>query len=195
MDWKKIFRRKNTLIQDLEYYKRTNKELEDTIKDLQADNISKHNEMERLQEYIKSLENEREELDDYNIECLEKIDKCNEEIKKLNEQYKHLLDGATEYCKEVEKYKDIATKEIENSKSTVETSKALAGIIASQQSSISALAEGIYNQEHIEFFALKTYRGWKYICVNGQQITDFNNMNVINISWNKNDTRLKVDIK
>ena len=195
MNWKKLFWRKSTLIQDLEYYKRINKELEDTAKELQADNISKHKELERLQEYIKSLKNEKEELDDYNTECLEKIDKCNEEIEKLNEQYKHLLDGATEYCKEVEKYKDIAAKEIENSKSSVETSKALAGVVALQQSSISALAEGIYNQEHIEFFALKTYRGWKYICVNGQKITDFNNVNTINISWNKNDTRLKVDIK
>lgn len=189
MDWKKLFRRKSTLIQDLEYYKRVNKELEDTVKELQADNLAKHNALEELQRQVNKLAH----VKDDNL-CL--IEKHNKEIEDLNKQYKDLFDTANkEYAENIEKYKDIAAKEIENSKSSVETSKALAGIIASQQSSISALAEGIYNQEHIEFFALKTYRGWKYICVNGQKITDFNNVNIINVSWNKNDSRLKVDIK
>ena len=174
--------------------------LENQIEDYKEDLKRLSDDNQKIDEMLKEKESEittllvdnRKAIEDYNN--LSK--KYAYEKGEIHKQYEDLLNTTNQkYNSEIEKYKDIAAKEIENSKSSIETSKALAGVIMSQQSSIAALAEGIYNQEHIEFFALKTYRGWKYICVNGDKYTDFENINSVGITWNKEENRLNVNIK
>lgn len=53
--------------------------------------------------------------------------------------------------------------------------------------SICSLANGAYNSPGIEFFALKTYRGWRYICHNGNALQDIENAKGVFISWREGD--------
>ena len=185
------------------FWRRKYKMLEKMCDEETQKNIDAENTINDLRNTIKEQDNKIKELESDIDDGIQEIEKLyteitnigkiyTEGIKESNKKYDTLVHT---YEVELDRLKDITDKEIQNTKSAADTSKAIAGIIASQQSSIAALAEGIYNQEHIEFFALKTYRGWKYICVNGQKITDFDNVNNINIVWNKNDNRLNVNIK
>lgn len=185
------------------FWRRKYKMLEKMCDEETQKNIDAENTINDLRNTIKEQDNKIRELESDVDDGIQEIEKLyaeitnigktyTEGIKESNKKYENLI---STYEIELARLKDIADKEMQNTKSATDTSKAIAGIVASQQSSIAALAEGIYNQEHIEFFALKTYRGWKYICVNGQKITDFDNVNNINIVWNKNDNRLNVNIK
>ena len=117
------------------------------------------------------------------------IQKYKEILEEIEIEKKEILDAKEkehqDISDKIDAYDKLLRSEIENSKSLVETNKVLTSIIVTQQSSISALAEGIYNQEHIEFFALKTYRGWKYICCDGVKYTDFTNAKNVSINWNQ----------
>jgi len=72
-------------------------------------------------------------------------------------------------------------KEIEDKEYEIES------LIAANQ----ALANSIFNTDHIELFVLKTYRDWKYICYNGEAITNFDGIKKVTIDWSK-DTPVKI---
>ena len=51
---------------------------------------------------------------------------------------------------------------------------------------LNTLCNGAYNTNFIEFFALKTYRGWKYICHDGESTVDFDNITGVEVCWKQN---------
>ena len=60
--------------------------------------------------------------------------------------------------------------------------------------SFAVVAQGVYNQENIEFAGIKTYRdGWRYLCYNGRQMTNFNDIKEVDIRYYKGE-RLLMDI-
>lgn len=54
-----------------------------------------------------------------------------------------------------------------------------------------SICNGAYNADIVEFFALKTYRGWKYICHDGVSTTDFDDIKGVEVCW-KQDGRVRV---
>ena len=56
--------------------------------------------------------------------------------------------------------------------------------IESLDASFSAVCQGVFNHDNIEFAGVKTYRdGWKYLYHNGTQLTDFSNIKRIYFDW------------
>lgn len=71
----------------------------------------------------------------------------------------------------------------------------LENTIRSLSDSFAMVTQGIYNQDSIEFAAVKTYReGWRYLCHNGRQITDFDGIDEIDLSWDKSDKYIRMNI-
>ena len=56
---------------------------------------------------------------------------------------------------------------------------------------INTLCNGAYNADFVEFFALKTYRGWKYLCCDGISTIDFDDIDGIEVCW-KSGEKVKV---
>jgi len=104
-----------------------------------------------------------------------------EEIAKLKADYKllvsqnHILESKIVECNK-------RNNELENT-------------IKSLSDSFAMVTQGIYNQDSIEFAAIKTYReGWRYLCHNGRQITDFDGIDEIDLSWDKGDKYIRMNI-
>lgn len=104
-----------------------------------------------------------------------------EEIAKLKADYKvlvtqnHVLEAKISECNK-------RNDELENT-------------IKSLSDSFAMVTQGIYNQDSIEFAAVKTYReGWRYLCHNGRQITDFDGIDEIDLSWDKVDKYIRMNI-
>ena len=126
----------------------------------------------------------RNQISDSHQKTIQEYKDLIKELKSQNaELTENLNQKQQDHVAKFDAYKNLLEIEINTNRSVVDTNKALTSIIVTQQSSISALAEGIYNQEHIEFFALKTYRGWKYICCDGEKFTDFIDVGEVNINW------------
>ena len=86
---------------------------------------------------------------------------------------------------------ELLMRNEELSKRNEELEKAIESLSAS----FAIVAQGIYNQDNIEFAAVKTYReGWRYICYNGRQLTEFDDISDITLSWSKDEQRVAMDI-
>lgn len=148
---------------------------------------SLEDELDKVDEELKmykGLIEIRNQISDSHQKTIQEYKDLIKELKSQNAELSESLNQAQQdQAAKIDAFKNLLEIEINSSRSVVDTNKALTSIIVTQQSSISALAEGIYNQEHIEFFALKTYRGWKYICCDGEKFTDFTDVGEVNINW------------
>lgn len=76
-----------------------------------------------------------------------------------------------------------------------EQNQSLIEAIESLESSFALVTQGVYNQDNIEFAAVKTYReGWRYLCYNGRQITNFDGISQISLNWDSSDKFINMDI-
>ena len=166
---------------------------------------------ERYDEYDNAWRNDKQSIGYYK-----------EKVSELNQQNQDLEEGWLETREEKNKVKEEAEElKAENEKLKAELAekdrklsqaitlwsnlndrvngnelelKSKQGIIDGLTSCLQAIAEGTYNQAHVELFALKTYRGWEYICCNGDKYLDLSYADEVNISWKK-DERVKLEIK
>ncbi len=68
-----------------------------------------------------------------------------------------------------------------------ETIKDRDELLSGLNASFAMVTQGLYDQDNIEFAAIKTYRGWKYLIHNGMQTTNFDNVKSISIYWDKGE--------
>lgn len=86
-------------------------------------------------------------------------------------------------------------EELKKANETLETANGnLCKDITSLSDSFAVVTQGVYNQQSIEFAAVKTYReGWRYICYNGRQITNFGDIEDLSIYYERNEP-MRVEI-
>lgn len=114
------------------------------------------------------------------------------ELRKLEESWTEVEPQVSDECDELRK-ENAALKRLNNELSAANTK--LAKSIESLDASFAMVTQGIYNQDNIEFAAVKTYReGWKYLCYNGRQLTNFDGISQISLNWDSCEKYLNMDI-
>ena len=121
-----------------------------------------------------------------------------EETLSWKEQYEDLV---KKYDNDIKEYSDLVDKlgeenelKDKNRDVLIETIKANSSTIKDLTECLEAIAKGVYKENtNIELFVLKTYRGWSYLCHDGEKITDFSKVSDVDISWSK-DRSVSVEI-
>ena len=133
---------------------------------------------DRIKDVIEGISRIEESLSD--LEIADDPEET-EEMAKLKAEYKTL----------VTQNRVLETKIAEYSKKNDE----LRDTIKSLSDSFAIVTQGVYNQDSIEFAAVKTYReGWRYLCHNGRQITNFDGIDSINLSWDSGEKYISMNI-
>lgn len=93
----------------------------------------------------------------------------------------------TEEAQQLQKSLDLAKSLVETTNERIKASTrqndALQTDLTELRKCFSAVLRGMYDREEIEFAALKTYRGWKFIYNNGQTTEDFSNVTKVSVDW------------
>jgi len=93
----------------------------------------------------------------------------------------------TEQTQQLQKSLDLAKSLIDNTNERIKTvtrqNESLQADLTELRNCFSAVLRGMYDREEIEYAALKTYRGWKFIYNNGQMTEDFSNIGEVSCSW------------
>lgn len=111
-------------------------------------------------------------------------------VKNKIDEYKDAVETKAKY---EELQKGYAKLVCINAKLNDENEK-LSDINKSLEASFAMVCQGLYNQDNIEFAAVKTYReGWRYLCYNGRQLTNFDDIDNLQIQYYKGE-RLRVDL-
>ena len=158
-----------------------------------------------LDDNVSDIKKEAEAIRETELSAYEDIVKLSAENKKFKTKIEDIISRMESHCKSVEY---ITSIEQENKKLIKENEslrirnielekleKKMLSEVNSLADSFAMVAQGIYNQENIEFAAVKTYRdGWKYICYNGRQLTNFDDVESLRIDYYIGE-RLKMDIE
>lgn len=128
---------------------------------------------ETISELQKVIEGYKEQLSDYEI-----LKKQKELLTKQVEQ----LQTSLKLIEPIMKSQNDAIDSLENQRNILQDD------VTELRQCFSAVLRGMYDREEIEFAALKTYRGWKYIYSNGVTTEDFSNTNNVEISWNNGES-------
>lgn len=167
------------------YYGDTSIEIEDSKNDI-LDEIREHKNLTTM-EYediskLSKLPKQYEELCGMIKSYLIAIDKWQERVER----------GLPEYGDYNAKKAELESLRKQNDALVVENLE-LRSIISSLEASLAMVCQGLYDHEHIEFAAVKTYRGWQYLCYNGRQITNFDDIEDMRIDYTKGEN-LNMDI-
>ena len=188
--------------------------INDHYKDMENKNDQIRNlkkEFESLETNYRNLKNEYSSYMDRNVckvndyinndnenkKLIEDLRSQLEEQKKINEKYlqdyRDILAKNKVYLDTYLDLKQTMDEQISLSNKLTNANMEKDNIIASQGSVMNAVLSKNYDKKHIEFAAVKTYRGWEYIYHNGKNI-DVNNVNSIRVSWDVNENvTLEID--
>ena len=156
----------------LSYYQNQCEKLENENGKLVSENERYKAEAENTKDIIRGLnttiEDCKQKLSDYN-----NVKRQNELLIEQNQQLQKSLDLA----------KSLIDATNERIKASTRQNDALQADLTELRKCFSAVLRGMYDREEIEFAALKTYRGWKFVYNNGQMTEDFNNIGEVSCSW------------
>lgn len=156
----------------LSYYQNQCEKLENENGKLVSENERYKAEVENTKNIIHGLnttiEDCKEKLSDYN-----NVKRQNELLIEQNQQLQKSLDLA----------KSLIEATNERIKASTRQNDALQADLTELRKCFSAVLRGMYDREEIEFAALKTYRGWKFVYNNGQMTEDFSNIGEVSCSW------------
>lgn len=156
----------------LSYYQNQCEKLENENGKLVSENERYKAEAENTENIIRGLnttiEDCKEKLSDYN-----NVKRQNELLIEQNQQLQKSLDLA----------KSLVEVTNERIKASTRQNDALQADLTELRKCFSAVLRGMYDREEIEFAALKTYRGWKFVYNNGQITEDFSNIGQVSCSW------------
>ena len=100
---------------------------------------------------------------------------------------KRKIEILTEETQQLQKSLDLAKSLVESTNERIKASTrqndALQADLTELRKCFSAVLRGMYDREEIEYAALKTYRGWKFVYNNGQMTEDFSNIGEVSCSW------------
>ncbi len=160
----------------LSYYQNQCEKLENENGKLVSENDRYKAEVENTENIIRGLnttvEDCKEKLSDYN-----NVKRQNELLIEQNQQLQKSLDLA----------KSLIEATNERIKASTRQNDALQADLTELRKCFSAVLRGMYDREEIEYAALKTYRGWKFIYNNGQTTEDFSNITEVTADWNEGD--------
>jgi len=156
----------------LSYYQNQCEKLENENGKLVRENERYKAEVENTEDIIRGLnttiEDCKEKVNDYN-----NTKRQNELLIEQNEQLQKSLDLA----------KSLVEATNERIKASTRQNDALQADLTELRKCFSAVLRGMYDREEIEYAALKTYRGWKFVYNNGQMTEDFSNIGEVSCSW------------
>lgn len=160
----------------LSYYQNQCEKLENENGKLVSENERYKAEVENTEDIIHGLktiiDDYKKQLNDYN-----NTKRQNELLIEQNQQLQKSLDLA----------KSLVEATNERIKASTRQSDALQADLTELRKCFSAVLRGMYDREEIEYAALKTYRGWKFIYNNGQTTEDFSNITEVTADWNEGD--------
>ena len=108
-----------------------------------------------------------EELKEHEAELQKNIDDRKHEYALLLKQYCSLQDRFCDLERQLKQKEDYLNKILEINKEKDKSIWEIAG-------ALSAVTEGVFREDCVEFAALKTYRGgWEYIYLNGNQVENY----------------------
>ena len=156
----------------LSYYQNQCEKLENENGKLIRENERYKAEVENTEDIIHGLnttiEDCKEKVNDYN-----NTKRQNELLIEQNQQLQKSLDLA----------KSLLEATNERIKASTRQNDALQADLTELRKCFSAVLRGMYDREEIEYAALKTYRGWKFVYNNGQMTEDFSNIGEVSCSW------------
>lgn len=175
--------RKSTKEEMLEYTNGLSKQIEilaDQVGDAQEEIININSDMLTQSAYESSRLHESVDQD-YEARLKAEIDRLKEEEIALLEQNATLEKTIEDLKAQLAKKDEYLNKLLEINKDKDNAVWEIAG-------SLSAVTQGLFREDCIEFAAMKTYRGgWQYIYLNGKQVKDFALAENVCVNWSEGE--------
>ena len=164
--------RLNGYVENYLKVEKENEKLKSEVSAYKADADKHYEDVGTISGLQDAIEDYKSQLSDY-----ESLKKQNETLTK---QIEH-LQATIKILDPLVKSQDETIGFLKEQKNTSEAN------LTELRNCFSAVLRGMYDREEIEFAALKTYRGWKFIYSNGVTTEDFSNTNSVEISWNNGE--------